>query len=341
MSIIYKGSKVSNVSTLNLGGGGSYNDTELRNRITDLETNKADKTELANKQDKLVNSTQTINIKDGFVSEVQDNDLSIPNKVYVDGVVAELSSSFVSHKNDTTKHITNDERNAWNNKSDFDGNYNNLINKPTIPTTLSQLTTDASNRTVTDEEKTYWNGKSNFSGSYNDLINKPTIPSSTNQLENNSGFITKEANNLSNYYNKTEVNELHAKLPKFAIKVVNVLPTTDISRETIYLLKTSDTTGNSYSEYIYWVDPKAPSEEEGQWELLASQNIDLSNYLKTSDLNSAINTALSQAQASGNFKGEKGDKGDKGDAYTLTSTDKQTIVNAVISALPKYSGEVV
>lgn len=37
----------------------------------------------------------------------------------------------------------------------------------------------------------------------------------------------------------------------------------------------------------------------------------------------------------------RGEKGDKGDAYTLTSTDKQTIVNAVIQALPVYAGEVV
>lgn len=41
------------------------------------------------------------------------------------------------------------------------------------------------------------------------------------------------------------------------------------------------------------------------------------------------------------FKNLKGAKGDKGDAYTLTSTDKATIVNAVIEALPVYAGEVV
>lgn len=37
--------------------------------------------------------------------------------------------------------------------------------------------------------------------------------------------------------------------------------------------------------------------------------------------------------------GSKGDKGDKGDTYTLTSADKTTIVNAVIAALPVYTGE--
>ena len=37
-------------------------------------------------------------------------------------------------------------------------------------------------------------------------------------------------------------------------------------------------------------------------------------------------------------QGPKGDKGDKGDPYTLTDTDKNTIVNAVISALPAAEG---
>ena len=38
---------------------------------------------------------------------------------------------------------------------------------------------------------------------------------------------------------------------------------------------------------------------------------------------------------------KNGSKGSKGDAYTLTATDKATIVNAVIAALPVYAGEVV
>lgn len=59
----------------------------------------------------------------------------------------------------------------------FTGSYNDLGDKPTIPTTLAALTADATHRTVTDTEKETWNAKSNFSGSYNDLSNKPTIPS--------------------------------------------------------------------------------------------------------------------------------------------------------------------
>lgn len=107
-------------------------------------------------------------------------------------------SDLTSHINNTTSHITATERNSWNAKSNFSGNYNDLINKPDIPSidglatetyvdtqieaidipsALSDLTTDSTHRLVTDAEKSAWNAKSNFSGSYNDLTNKPSIPS--------------------------------------------------------------------------------------------------------------------------------------------------------------------
>lgn len=37
-----------------------------------------------------------------------------------------------AHKNDEIKHITSEERSTWNNKSDFSGNYNDLIDAPNI-----------------------------------------------------------------------------------------------------------------------------------------------------------------------------------------------------------------
>ena len=37
--------------------------------------------------------------------------------------------------------------------------YNDLTDKPTIPTALSDLSEDATHRVVTDTEKTTWNGK--------------------------------------------------------------------------------------------------------------------------------------------------------------------------------------
>lgn len=66
----------------------------------------------------------------------------------------------------------------------FSGNYNDLSNKPTIPTKLSELEPDATHNTITEAERMDWNGKSDFSGSYNDLTDKPQIPTVPKKLPN-------------------------------------------------------------------------------------------------------------------------------------------------------------
>ena len=113
---------------------------------------------------------------------------------------------------------------------------------------------------------TEWNSKADASA----------LPTKTSDLTNDSGFITNATNNLTYYYKKTEtytqseVDALVSAIPKFAIEVVNSLPTTDISSTTVYLLKTSNTeTGNLYTEYIY---------VNNTWESLGTQTVDLTNY---------------------------------------------------------------
>ena len=62
--------------------------------------------------------------------------------------------------------------------------------------------------------------------------------------------------------------------------------------------------------------------------------------LNSSELPSAINTALAQAKESGEFNGAKGDPGYtpvKGTDY-YTEADKTELVNQVISTLPTWNG---
>ena len=107
---------------------------------------------------------------------------------------------------------------------------------------------------------------------YNDLINKPTKLS---DFTNDGVFITNAVNDLANYYLKsqtytqTEVNNLISVIPKFAISVVNSLPTQDISTTTIYLVPSTSETTDIYKEYIY---------VNNAWELLGIQKADLTNY---------------------------------------------------------------
>ena len=57
----------------------------------------------------------------------------------------------------------------------FSGSYNDLTNKPTIPSDVSDLT-DTTNLL--------------FSGSYTDLTSKPTIPTKVSDLTNDAGYVT-------------------------------------------------------------------------------------------------------------------------------------------------------
>ena len=162
---------------------------------------------------------------------------------------------------------------------------------PTVPSHVKSISTS-------DISK--WDSKSDFSGDYNDLTNKPTIPTVPDNISafnNDSGYITKAVNDLTNYYKKSEtytqseVNALISAIPKFVIDVVDSLPTSEISSTTIYLLKTSETeTGNLYTEYIYL---------NGQWETLGTQTLDLSGYATTTALSTELDKKVDKVNGKG------------------------------------------
>lgn len=74
------------------------------------------------------------------------------------------------------RQITQEKINEWNNKSDFDGNYDSLINKPNIPTKTSQLENDSNFAT-----KDYVDNKS-FSGSSDDHYLGEEEPTNDNAI---------------------------------------------------------------------------------------------------------------------------------------------------------------
>lgn len=129
-------------------------------------------------------------------------------------------SDFISVETDpifTTSvayNITSSDISNWNNKSDFSGNYNDLSNKPTIPTKVSDLNNDSG------------------------FI--------TNTVDNLTNYYTK-----SNTYTKTEVNNLISQLDEFKVEVVETLPVSDIDTHTIYLVPKTGTAPDVYDEYLY------------------------------------------------------------------------------------------
>jgi hypothetical protein len=111
-------------------------------------------------------------------------------------------------------------------------------------------------------------------------ITIPAAKTKLSQLTNDTGFITKAVSDLVNYYKKAEtytkaeVDSKVSAIPKFDIKVVQQLPTTGISKTTIYLVKTGAQSENLFTEYIRVADGSTD-----KWEKLGEQKVDLSGYM--------------------------------------------------------------
>lgn len=133
-----------------------------------------------------------------------------------------------------------------------------------------------------------------------------------------SSFITKAVNDLTNYYTKSEtytqaeIDNMVSAIPKFAIEVVQALPSQNISPTTVYLLTVqSGQQGNMYDEYIH---------VGNSWELLGTQTVDLSGYYTSAQ----VDTLLSGLPVAGHTHDER--------YYTESEIDgKIQTINTAIS----------
>lgn len=108
------------------------------------------------------------------------------------------TTDFETHTADTTVHVTSAEKTAWNAKSDFSGNYNDLTNKPTIPTVptnVSDFTNDVGY--ITSSALNGYATTGDVQTATNDMATKTWV--------GNQGYLT-EHQSLSNYYTKSETS---------------------------------------------------------------------------------------------------------------------------------------
>lgn len=105
---------------------------------------------------------------------------------------------------------------------------------------------------------------------------EPAIPTKTSDLTNNSGFITKAVNDLTNYYlksetyTKEEVQSLISAINSVTVQKVDSLPEPGESN-VIYLVPKSGSGNDIYDEYIFI---------DGKPEHIGSTQVDLSNYVQ-------------------------------------------------------------
>lgn len=179
---------------------------------------------------------------------------------------------------------------------------------------LKDFKEDANHRTVTDSEKEKWDDKvsqSQITGDVNasgsdkvyhvdfikkqfDLLDtgkadKDEIPTEISQLNNDKNFKT-----------ESEIQELINNSTKLKKEVVTSLPATG-KEDVIYLLKNKNDTNNYYTEYM-WIS--------GRWEIIGDTKVDLTEYAKKTELDSAIKkikipTKNSQLENDANFKTEE------------------------------------
>lgn len=223
-----------------------------------------------------------------------DTDTLLLDKANVEDIVTKTSelindSGFISQEIDpvysssVASGITSNDITNWNNKSDFSGDYNDLINKPVIPDVSQYVTKDTNeleNYTLTndlsnvalsndyddlDNKPSLFSGDYNdltnkptlFSGNYNDLTNKPSIPSKTSDLTNDSDFIDNTVSDLVNYTKTSSLSNVATSgsyndlSNKPTIPDVSNFITKDVNDLTNYTL-TSDlssvATSNSYND---------------------------------------------------------------------------------------------
>ena len=146
------------------------------------------------------------------VKEAGDEKINYDDTV-VKADIAELKTKAHTHANtEVLNSITSENIQSWNNKSEFDGNYNTLTNKPTLPVKLSDLTNDSGYITnIVDDLLNYYK--------------------------------------KSDTYSKEEIAELIGNINKLTSEIVESLPIENISTSTIYLIKEGDT--NNYKQYMY------------------------------------------------------------------------------------------
>lgn len=119
---------------------------------------------------------------------------------------------------------------------------------------------------------------------------KTDVPSKVSDLTNDSGFVTSAVDNLVNYYKKSdtytknEIASLIANVSTMSFEVVDALPVENISTNTIYLVPIENAlSGNAYTEYVYI---------SGQWEVIGQTDVNLSGYVTTDQLNTALEDYL-------------------------------------------------
>lgn len=219
-------------------------------------------------------NTYLADIEENGVSTVHDNEGEPQREVYTDSEETEDSNNLItsgavfnavkSAREYAEEQAESAERDA---KSYTDERVQNMPVSPAQEQAIAAAEQRA---------KQYADGKDTT------VLNsaKAYADAAAENAENNAKVAAQGYANTAEQNAKTYTDQQVSRIPKFDIKVVQALPTQDISETTVYLVPADHTeTENIYTEYIY---------VDGNWEILGTQSIDLSGYTTDAELQAAL-----------------------------------------------------
>lgn len=170
--------------------------------------------------------------------------------------------------------VSDNEKTKWNEKSDFSGDYNDLLNKPTIPTNTSDLNNDSN----------FLTQHQSLDG-YAKKTDIPKVPTKTSQLENDSNFLTQHQD-LSGKQDKLMSGE--------NIKTIN--GTSLLGSGDIEIQGGSETTQENELELL--VDYVVTAEDEGAISITFTEE----NYPNISNLTTLVMGVYDETGTTSNSK---------------------------------------
>lgn len=203
------------INSVELDGNVSFEDLGL----TDLLDEKVDKEEgksltsndyTDEDREKLANIDEGAEVN--VIDDVMVNGTSVP--VVSKAVNIEVPVN-VSDLNNDAGYLTNQDITGKADKASLStvattGSYDDLNNKPDIPSKTSELQNDSGflteHQDISSKADKSELAKVATTGEYSDLLHTPTIPTKTSELQNDSGFLT-EHQSLNDYATKEYVDE--------------------------------------------------------------------------------------------------------------------------------------
>ena len=183
----------------------------------------------------------------------------------IDDTSASATSTYSSNKVDTLLGGKQDTLTAGTN-IDITNNVISVTGAVDIDDTTTALDSTWSSSKITTEL-----------GAKQDVLTAGTRVSITDQdVINVSSEINDSATTVNNTWSADKIAAVIAAVSTLHLEVVQTLPVQDIQTNVIYLVpKTTSQTNNVYDEYIY---------VSNAWEKIGETDIDLSGYVKDTDL---------------------------------------------------------